>query len=79
MSNLDIVRHCKWSNLGSDHSDEFGLGGGGEGGAIIHGDKAVEGFPFHWVGHGHHCCLSNVLVLNQNRLNLDDTFVLLQY
>ena len=76
MSYLDIVRHCKWSDLSPDHGNEFGLGGGGEGGAIIHGDKAVEGFPLHWVGHGHHSCLSNILVLNQNRLNLCDIFVL---
>ena len=66
MSNLDIVRHREWSDLGPDHGNEFCLGGGGEGGAVIHGDKAVESFPLHCVGHRHHSCLGNILVLNQD-------------
>ena len=70
MSYLDIVRHRKRSNLSPDHGNEFRLGGGGEGGAVVHGDKAVESFPLHWVWHWHHSCLSNILVLNQHRFNL---------
>ena len=74
-SNLDIVRHRERSNLGPYQCNEFCLGGGREGGAIIHGDKAVESLPLHRVGNWNHSSLSNILVFNQHRFNLVNNYI----